>query len=84
MEDVLRLISGVRVAKLKSSKKRVLSELDYSLNKKHVLKAVTAKNSKWDERMFEVVKVEISKQGGNVLKLKERSEYFWVREEKFQ
>jgi hypothetical protein len=72
------------VAKLKSSKKRVLSELDYSLNKKHVLKAVTSKNSKWGERMFEVVKVETSKQGGNVLKLKERSEFFWVREEKFQ
>lgn len=34
--------------------------------------------------MFEVIKVEISKQGGNVLKLKEKSEYFWVREEKFQ
>ena len=45
------------MAKLKSSKKRVLSELDYSLNKKHVLKAVTSKDSKWGERMFEVVKV---------------------------
>jgi hypothetical protein len=28
--------------------------------------------------------VEVSKQGGNVLKLKERAEYFWVKEDKFQ
>ena len=51
------MISGVRVAKLKSTKKRVLSELDYSLKKKHVLKALTSKSSRWGERLFEVVKV---------------------------
>ena len=52
METVLRIISGVRVVKIKSSKKRIFSELEYSLKKNHVLKALTAKDSKWGERLF--------------------------------
>ena len=40
--------------RLKSNKKRVFGELEFSLKKGHVLKALTSKQSKWGERLFTV------------------------------
>lgn len=38
--------------RLKSSKKKVFNELEYSLKKGHVIKAYTAKDSKWKGKIF--------------------------------
>lgn len=56
--------------KLRSNKKKVFSELQYSIKKGHVLRAATSKKSKWGERLFEVMKVEVTKQGENVLQIR--------------
>ena len=54
LETVLKLISGVRIIRLNSSKKRVFKQLEFSLKKGHTLKALASKQSKWGERLFTV------------------------------
>jgi len=44
-----------------------------------VLRAATSKGSKWGGRLFEVVKVEVTKQGENVLQIRENNERVWVK-----
>ena len=61
LDNVLRLISGVRVVRIKSIKKKIMSELEFSTKTGHVVKAVTKNSSKWEGKMIEVVKVETSK-----------------------
>jgi len=73
------MLSGVRVMKLRSNKKKVFNELEYSMKKGHVLRAATSKGSKWGGRLFEVVKVEVTKQGENVLQIRENNERVWVK-----
>ena len=43
--------------RLKSGKKKIFNELEYSLKKGHVIKALSSKESKWGEKLFEVAKV---------------------------
>jgi len=42
--------------RLKSSKKNLFGEIDYSLRKGHAVKAYTSSTSKWGRKLFEVVK----------------------------
>ena len=56
--------------RLKSNKKRVFGELEFSLKKGHVLKALTSKQSKWGERLFTVGSMEVTKDLENVLQIK--------------
>jgi len=44
--------------RLKSSKKKLFGEIDYSLRKGHAVKAYTSSTSKWGIKLFEVVKVQ--------------------------
>lgn len=57
--------------RLKSSKKKVFNELEYSLKKGHVLKAYTTQDSKWKGKIFEVAKVETTRQNENVLQIRQ-------------
>ena len=52
METFIKVVSGVRVMKLKSSKKKIFNELEYSLKKGHVIKAFTTKESKWGQKLL--------------------------------
>ena len=58
LEPILKVISGVRIMRLKSSKKKLFSEIEYSLRKGHAVKAYTSSSSKWGKKLFEVVKVQ--------------------------
>lgn len=54
----MKLISGVRIMRLKSSKKKLFGEIEYSLKKGHAVKAYTSESSKWGKKLFEVMKVQ--------------------------
>lgn len=49
-----------------------------------MIKAYTSSESKWKGKVFEVAKVETTRQNENVLQIRQENDTYWVREEKFQ
>ena len=84
LEPVLKLISGVRIMRLKGSKKRIFSELEYSLKKGHILKVLTSKQSKWGNKMFSVTKVQVANDNQNLVQIKYDNDKYWIKEDKFK
>ena len=81
------MVSGLRSFRIKCSKKNVLKQLDYSIKKGHSVKVIAKQDSqfKFKSQNLEVLKVEKSVDGDNVIQIRSESsqELIWIREVKF-